>query len=265
MTAIVPLIVCGVAFLAAASFPAGDAVDSRGPIVTPGMQPVVSASGVQAPGYTFVNDCRKPTPWKALWIGPDAGASAAVCLFRKEAVFDAAPTKVTAWLSADCKYRLYINGRLVSRGPVDMGRDYAGGSTGRWFYDCRDLTPFFHKGVNVIAAEVFRAWPIGFTVSRGQSGFLFEAQATLPGRKQQTVASDTSWRCLPAPQYPDPSTYDSAREPTGWRMAGYNDSAWPMCRAVKDVWEPLTAKRNTVPDGSAVSGSARGGIAGQDN
>ena len=44
------------------------------------------------------------------------------------------------------KYRLYMNGRLAARGPVDIGTDYAGGSTERWFYDYRDLTQLMHKG-----------------------------------------------------------------------------------------------------------------------
>ena len=241
MTWLTTLILCGMAAFAATAARAIDPPDPRGPISYPGMSPVVDAQGVHAPGYAFSNDCRKPTPWKAQWIGSEAEPIPVVTLFRKETVFAGAPTKVSAWLSADCKYRLYINGRLVSCGPVDIGRDYAGGSTGRWFYDYRNLTQFFHKGVNVIAAEVFRDWPIGFTVSRGQTGFLFEAEATFPGEKQQTLASDTSWRSLPAPQYPDASTYDASREPTGWRLSDYNDAAWPACRVVKDVWEPLVA------------------------
>ena len=39
-----------------------------------------------------------------------------------------------------------------SRGPVDMGLDYGGGSTGRWFYDYRDLTPLFTKKERMVSA-----------------------------------------------------------------------------------------------------------------
>ena len=122
-----------------------------------------------------------------------------------------------------------------------MGRDYAGGDTHRWFYDFRDLTPYFQKGTNVIAAEVFRQWPIGFTVSRGQPGFLFEAEVTSPAQEKLVVKSDAAWRAFPAAQFPDATTYDAGKEPRGWRSPGFDDTAWAVCREVKDLWEPLVA------------------------
>ena len=162
-------------------------------------------------------------------------------MFRKEVTLAEAPRQVKAWLTADMKYRLYINGRLVSRGPVDMGRDYAGGNTHRWFYDYRDLTAYFKQGKNAIAAEVFHRWPIGFTVSSGQPGVLFEAELRWPEKETVIVKSDSTWRAVPAAQFPDASTCDAAKEPPGWRLPGFDDSAWPACREVKDIWPPLVA------------------------
>ncbi len=66
---------------------------ARGPIENPGMKVAVDEQGVQTRGYTFRNECQKSSPWRAKWI--------------------------------------WINGRLVSRGPVDMGKDFAGGDTRR--------------------------------------------------------------------------------------------------------------------------------------
>ena len=60
----------------------------------------------------------KPDPWQASWIGLNASTTAnrlPLSLFRKEVVLDDAAAQVTAWISADVHYRLYINGRLVSR------------------------------------------------------------------------------------------------------------------------------------------------------
>jgi len=34
---------------------------------------------------------------------------------------DSEPTKVTAWVSGDTKYRLYINGKMAGRGPSEIG------------------------------------------------------------------------------------------------------------------------------------------------
>ena len=214
-------------------------IDPRGPVDYPEMKVTVNAQGVQARSYQFQDDGAKPSPWQAHWIWLGGDSSAPVAMFRKEITLAAAPRAVKAWLTADTKYRLYVNGRLVSRGPVDIGRDYQGGSTHRWFYDFRDLTPFFTKGTNVITAEVFRQWPIGFTVSRGQPGFLFEGEITGSGGQTTTVKSGASWRSHAALQFPDPSTFDAAQEPAGWRLSGFDDSAWPASREVEDVWETL--------------------------
>ena len=197
--------------------------NSHGPIDNPGGNPVADDQGVHIPGYVFRNRCQKPSPWQASWIwlsgdAPNTG------VFRKEVILTDAPKQVSAWLTADVKYRLWINGRLVSRGPVDMGRDYAGGNTHRWFYDFRDLTPYFKKGRNVIAAEVFRKWPIGFTISRGEPGLLFEAEVD-----GQTVKSDATWRAVRAP------------ETEGWEQPEFDDTAWSAARKVKNIWEPLVA------------------------
>jgi len=216
-------------------------VDPRGPAEYPAMRTTVDAQGARAPGYSFRNECRKPSSWKARWIWLDAEKAQPAGMFRKEVTFAQAPQKVAAWITADMKYRLYINGRLVSRGPVDMGKDYAGGDTHRWFYDYRDLTPFFIRGTNSITAEVFTQWPIGWTGTRGQPGFLFEAEATLPGQERLVVTSDATWRGMPAAQFPNPTTYEAGKEPPGWRLPGFDDNAWPACRELKNVWEPLIA------------------------
>jgi hypothetical protein len=215
--------------------------DPRGPIEYPGMKAVADKHGARVLDYTFCNECQKPSPWQSRWIWLGGGRSPAVAMFRKAITLADAPRHVLAWLAADMKYRLYVNGRLVSRGPVDIGCDFAGGSTRRWFYDFRDLAPFFHKGDNVVAAEVFRQWPVGSTVTRGQPGFLFEAEVALPNEPGFVVKSDATWRGAPAAQFPDAATYDVDKEPAGWRLPGFDDSSWPIAVEVNDVWTPLVA------------------------
>ncbi len=216
------------------------AADPRGPIEYPGMTAVANTNGVQAVGYQFQNDCQKPGAWRAKWIWLGGEKSGEAAMFRKEIVLADAPQTAQAWLTADARYRLFVNGRLVSRGPVDMGRDYAGGNTHRWFYDYRDLTPFFVKGTNVIAAEVFRNWT-GWTVSRGQPGFLFEAEITSRDGHKTIVTTDTNWHSQVAPQFPNFTTYDAGKEVPGWRSPGFDDAGWPLSAEVKDVWSPLVA------------------------
>jgi hypothetical protein len=204
------------------------------------MKVAVSAEGVQAPGYRFENGAGKPSPWQAKWIWLAETNQVPAAMFRKEIVLTNAPTGVKAWATADAKYRLFVNGQLVARGPVDMGLDYAGGKTHHWFYDFRDLTPFFTKGTNVITAEVFRQGP-DWTDSRGAPGFLFEAEIANTRGEKRTIASDATWRSRAARQFPDLNTFDARLEPTGWRLAGFDDADWQPSSEVNDVWSPLTA------------------------
>ena len=197
-------------------------VASSAPIDHTGMTVMVDAAGVQARGYQFTNCCQKPVPWQAQWIWL-SGEGTERGWFRKEITLDAMPNNIPAWISADMKYRLWINGKLASRGPADIGRDYAGGSTHRWFYDYRDLAPFFQKGRNVIAAEVFRKGPGG--VSRGQPAFLFEAQAD-----KLTIKSDATWRAIP-----------SNGGMANWQAPDFNSDSWPAAIAVQNIWEPVVA------------------------
>jgi alpha-L-rhamnosidase len=214
-------------------------VDSRGPVRTPGMDVRVSAEGVQATNYTFTNRCRKPTPWQAqwIWLAEPPPAKTEMAQFRKEVVLPAAPTQVLAWLSADVFYRLYVNGRLVSRGPADIGRDYDRAQEGaQWLYDFRELTPYFHAGTNVVAAEVFTTGFVGSRVTRKKNGFLFEAEVRMPGQAPLTVKTDSTWRSVAA-------DWRAAPAPAlrGWRLPGYEDASWPTSAKVQSVWTPLAA------------------------
>jgi hypothetical protein len=218
---------------------AAEIIDPLGPVSYPGMLVTVDVQGVQARGYTFQNDCLKLSPWQGRWIWLAGDSSAPVALFRHEVVLESALRQVKAWLTADTKYRLYVNARLVSRGPVDIGRDYQGGSTHRWFYDYRELTPYFNQGTNIIAAEVFREWPNNFAVSRGKPGFLFEAEITSANDKKTTITSNAGWRSQPASQFLDATAFDANKEPSGWRLPGFDDSAWSASREAEDIWETL--------------------------
>jgi hypothetical protein len=149
-------LVCSILFALVLPAQAVVDVDPRGPVEYPGMHVTVDAQGIQASHYKFQNNRAKPSPWSAHWIWLDGDATATAGMFRKEITLAEVPRTGKAWLTADLKYRLYVNGRLVSCGPVDIDRDHQGGNTHRWFYDCRELTPFFTKGTNVITAEVFR-------------------------------------------------------------------------------------------------------------
>jgi alpha-L-rhamnosidase len=247
------LAACGL-HLAGAPSPRLQASDPRGPVVNAGMTVRTNADGVQTVGYRF-RPAAPQAALKASWIWLDAAANAGqgaqttalAAWFRKEVDLSDAPQSVQARVSADRVYRLWINGKLVSRGPADPGNDIDPrfGWSHRWLYDCRDLTRFFHKGKNVIAAEVFSAEQPNYSL--GKAGFLFEAEVR-SAKSRITVATGPDWRATVAAAFSfageekDPYLrYDARREPEGWRLPGFDDSKWPAAAPVESVWGTLAA------------------------
>ena len=91
----------------------------------------------------------------------------------------------------------------------------------RWLYDVRDLTPFFHKGRNVVAAEVFSAGQPNYSL--GRPGFVFEAEVR-SAQSRVAVATRPDWRAMPAAAFSVAEgaegylCFDANREPDGWRL-----------------------------------------------
>jgi len=243
--------------LFAAGAIAQPAPDPRGPVVNPGMEPRVTAEGVEAAGYRFT-PAKEASAWQApwIWLDPAAGAGEAIAAcFRKTVTLPESPRSVRARISADIVYRLWVNGQLVSRGPDDPGNDYSPRTrwSHQWLYDVRDLTPFFKKGENVIAAEVFaREQP---DYSLGRPGFAFAADFTFADRQPLQVATGPDWRAIPAAAYSladwmasTPGArpvrhirFDASREAAGWRVAGFDDSRWPRTVKIDSIWGSLAA------------------------
>lgn len=132
------------------------------------------------------------------------------------------------YASAEASYRLWINGRLVSRGPADAGRDYDSGAPGPWFDDVRSVTRFLKVGHNVIAAEVF---PDPLVSSEGATGHP-GLKVDLHLKEGQDVATDESWKSRVAAdlaQYNGENGFrvDTELEPVGWQNPDFTDTDWP--------------------------------------
>ncbi len=227
-------------------------IDTRGPIINPGMKGRVTDKGVEAVGYHFLNNGVNKRPFEAKWIWlNDAKYSEQkpfVALFRKEVELSSNPDSVRAWISADVRYRLWINGKLAARGPADIGRDYSGTATGHWLYDCRNLTPYFHAGKNIIAAEVITEILTGNETSTGNRGFIFEADAQ-SGDETQKIRTDSSWQAIPADylhmgnwtvestgQHSGGLVFDAKKEPQGWQSCDFSAALWPECTVIENHW-----------------------------
>lgn len=178
--------------------------------------------------------------WTAHWImhptvEPEAHA---VVLFRKSIELASKPDQFVVHLSADNHYRLFVNGRYVTRGP-------ARGDIAHWFYETIDLAPYLQQGRNVIAAEVVN-WGSkrSFTYFSQLTSFIMQGDTEA---EKMVNTSGGSWKCIQNEAFSakmvewmtDRSTIDfglyvgnptdsirAEKYPWGWQNIDYNDQLW---------------------------------------
>ena len=185
------------------------------------------------PEYSVIPTEEK-TDWKAKWIWDKENLTEKnvwMC-FRKNVNIDKVPEELTACISADSKYWLYINGEtVVFEGSVKRGPDKNSG-----YYDSIDIAPYLQEGENTICALVW-FWDNETSYSycsSGQGGFLFEAIG-----ESISIISDKSWKVkrnsayVDSPYYPpnyrlpEYSIYFDARKSIGdWMNEDYDVSSW---------------------------------------
>src|SRR5579872_2704981 len=88
--------------------------------------------------------------WNASWITvPGASPDGyGVYIFRKDFNLNSKPVSYVIHVSADNRYKLFVNGKLASLGP-------ARGDIDHWNYETVDIAPFLNQGKNVLAAVVW--------------------------------------------------------------------------------------------------------------
>ena len=144
----------------------------------------------------------KTESWNARWISvPGAGAQDyGVYYFRKDVPLEAVPADYIVHVTGDNRYKLYVNGTLVSLGP-------AKGDATHWNYETVDLAPYLKAGSNVVAALVYhegRDKPDSqISVS---AGFLLQGEGNAA-----SLYTDRSWKCLS----------DKAYSPLRVQVSGY--------------------------------------------
>ncbi len=174
------------------------------------------------------------SPWHAYWIaGHDDGQQYGVYYFRKSISLAAKPAKFNVHVSADNRYKLYVNGTLVSLGP-------ARGDTHYWNYETIDLSSWLIEGKNTVSALVFN-----------EAQYRPEAQLTvrtafiLQGNTadEEILNTNNTWKCIRNNGYsPIPGFFFAAS--TGemvdmgqtikgdWTAADFDDSDWPAANAM---------------------------------
>lgn len=87
--------------------------------------------------------------------------------FVRQITLASSPTRANLYVSADTRYKLFINGKRVATGPTRS-------SPLLWYYDSLDIAPYLKLGKNDIRFSVLRY----FACSRGAMAF---ERTALPG------------------------------------------------------------------------------------
>ncbi len=140
-------------------------------------------------------------------------------------------------ITADSRYRLWINGVSIGSGP-------ARGPYEHRYYDTYDI--MLQNGINTLAVkgEFYAIWGGGF-FNAIQGGLLCEVEAN----GEILTATGTGWKALASSAYSlirganmlYLERFDASQEPEGWEQPEYDDSTWQAAILPEPLKLPLPA------------------------
>ena len=177
----------------------------------------------------------------ASWIAPPdtPGNAYGVFHFRRTLELASRPERFIVHVSADNRYRLFVNGQQVSSGPQRSDLMH-------WRYETLDLAPHLRAGRNVLAALVWNWGP-----DRPAAQFSRRTAFLMQGDTEREAVANTGreWKVLRNPGYepipvrgpaaggyyaaPPGESVDGARYPWGWERPASTTRAGPPPRSPK--------------------------------
>jgi alpha-L-rhamnosidase len=178
--------------------------------------------------------------WPADWItAQDASARGyGVYLFRKQLKLSKKPEKFIVYISADNRYKLFVNQQFVSAGP-------ARGDIAHYNYETLDLAPYLKAGTNIISAQVWN-----------EAEYRPEAQISLrtgliiqgAAKEEQIINTNKTWKARQDSSYKPlkvniPRTIyyvagpgelvDMRMKVKDWMKVDLDDSLWPSADRIE--------------------------------
>lgn len=181
--------------------------------------------------------------WNASWCSAPGskGNGYEILHFRRIFELPEKPEKFAVNVSADNRFRLYVNGKSVAAGP-------ARGDLEHWRYDTIDISPFLKKGKNVIAALVwnYAAFAPAAQVTN-RTGFILDGA----GKPEEFIATPGNWKVKISSAYSRPESrgfkgvgnfsftgttdaIDGSKYDWGWASEDFDDSAWAGAEKIAD-------------------------------
>lgn len=173
--------------------------------------------------------------WSSQWITCPGVAQReyGVYHFRKNFTLSNVPSAFIIHVSADNRYRLFVNGQPVCAGP-------ARGDLFNWFYETIDIGPFLKAGKNNIAAIVWNMGTLAPVAQiSNQTAFVLQGDSEV----EKVINTDAGWKVIKDKAY-KPCSLDNGERlqvymvtgpgdqvegklyPWDWEKTDYNDSDW---------------------------------------
>ncbi len=173
--------------------------------------------------------------WKAQWISypTESLLDYGVFHFRKTFELSSVPQEFIVHVSADNRYRLFVNGQAVCFGP-------ARGDLSHWYYESIDIAKFLRMGKNLLAAEVWN-----FGEDKPWAQFSIKTALIVQGNstQEEIVNTDSTWKVIKNRAYQSASAdarqalgqfivvgpcdkVDASKYPWNWETNSFNDQNW---------------------------------------
>jgi len=174
--------------------------------------------------------------WSAKWITHPTSSltNYSVFYFRDTLTINPIPSSLIIYISADTRYRLFVNGNSVCFGPPRS--DIA-----HWVYDSIDIAPYLKTGANIIAAQV-NNFGSNKPVAQFSSKSAFIMQGS--GANESAINTGTApWKVIRDNGYSQltlawwdwangwyaiggTDSMNCSNRIWGWETLSYNDKSW---------------------------------------
>ena len=186
--------------------------------------------------------------WPASWIKVSGAEDHAygVYVFRKPFKLNSKPVQFPVYVSADNRYKLFVNEKLVSMGPSKS-------DLLNWKYELVDLSRYLVAGDNVITAQVWNEAQYRPEFQQSfMTGFILQGAS----EQNQVVNTDTTWKgqkiigykpipissfgegigggvSLPGWYIAGPGEFIDMNEyPIGWKQVSFQDQDWAFAETL---------------------------------
>lgn len=193
------------------------------------------SSQIRLKGYNqnMINPSLLQQRWQAHWISVQGEPvnDFGVYHFRKSFTLESIPAHFVIHVSADNRYKLFVNGHFASLGPARC-------DVYNWNFETVDIAPFLKVGKNVLASVVwnYAERKPSAQMSLNKTGFLVQGN----DKAEQVVNTNNTWKGIRDNAYSSSTapvngcfimvgpgiSMTGSNYPWGWENVDFDDNSW---------------------------------------